>query len=229
MKSIFVVDAVNFLFRSYYAIGPMTNLKGESTGGLYGFIRSIFKLMKDFSPTHFVAVFDGPQGSHHRKEIYSDYKIHRKPMPDDLYAQLEKAIEFCKLAGIPYLSIPKVEADDVMGSIAKWGEKNGTEIFLCTSDKDLCQLVSDHVFVINPHKGNLLMNREKVKEHFEVFPEQIVDLLALMGDSSDNIPGIEGVGPKTASQLLQEFGSLDEIFANTEKLSEKKTGSYCKR
>ncbi|HSX12426.1 MAG TPA: DNA polymerase I [Rhabdochlamydiaceae bacterium] len=222
MKSIYVVDAVNFLFRSYYAIGPMTNLKGASTGALFGFIRSIFKIIKDFSPTHLVAVFDGPQSSQHRKDIYSDYKIHRKAMPDDLYAQLEKAIEFCHLAGIPCLSIPKVEADDVMGSITKWGEKKGTDIYLCTSDKDLCQLVSDHVFVINPHKGNLLIDKEKVKELYGVFPEQMVDLLALMGDSSDNIPGIEGIGPKTAAQLLHEHGSLDRILENAHNFKEKK-------
>lgn len=221
-KSIYVVDAVNFLFRSYYAIGPMTNLKGESTGALFGFIRSIFKIIKDFSPTHLVAVFDGPQGSHSRKEIYSDYKIHRKAMPDDLYAQLEKAHEFCALAGIPYLSIPKVEADDVMGSIAKWGEQEGADVYLCTSDKDLCQLVSDHVFVINAHKGNLLVDRNKVKELYGVLPEQMIDLLALMGDSSDNIPGIEGIGPKTATQLLQEFGSLEKILENAAEFKEKK-------
>ncbi|HSX03897.1 MAG TPA: DNA polymerase I [Rhabdochlamydiaceae bacterium] len=222
MKSIYVVDAVNFLFRSYYAIGPMSNLKGEATGGLYGFIRSIFKLIKDFSPTHFVAVFDGPQSTHHRKSIYSDYKIHRTSMPPDLYTQLERAIEFCELAGIPYLSIPKVEADDVMGSIAKWGQQEGAHVYLCTSDKDLCQFVSDDVSVINPHKGNLLIDREKVKELFGVNPEQIVDLLSLMGDSSDNIPGIEGIGPKTATQLLQEFGSLDMILENAKNFKDKK-------
>lgn len=222
MKSIYVVDAVNFLFRSYYAIGPMTNLKGESTNGLYGFIRSIFKIIKDYSPVHFVAVFDGPQSTHHRKGMYSDYKIHRKAMPEDLYLQLERAIEFCELAGIPYLSIPKVEADDVMGSISKWAEKKGTDVFLCTSDKDLCQLVSDHVFVINPHKNNLLIDKHKVKELFGVTPEQMVDLLSMMGDASDNIPGIEGIGSKTAVQLLEEFGSLDEILAHPEKLKGKK-------
>lgn len=222
MKSIYLIDAMNFLFRAYYAIGPITNLKGESTGALFGFIRSLLKIIKELSPTHLVAVFDGPQGSHSRKELFSDYKIHRKEMPDDLYSQLGRAIEFCTLAGIPHLEIPKVEADDVMGSIAKWAEKQNITVYLYTSDKDLCQLISDHVFIINPHKGDLLIDKEKVKELFGVAPEQMIDLLALMGDSSDNIPGIEGIGPKTAVQLLQEFGSLNEILEKADTLPPKK-------
>lgn len=222
MKKIYVLDAVNFLFRSYYAIGPITNPKGESTNALYGFIRSVFKIIKDFSPEYLVAVFDGPQSTQGRKALFSEYKMHRKKMPDDLYPQLEKAELFCKLAHIPFLAVPGVEADDVMGSIANWGTQQNFQTFLCTSDKDLCQLVSDQVFVINVSKDNLLMDREKVKETFGVAPDQIVDLLALMGDSSDNIPGIEGIGPKTASSLLQDFGSLDGILAGVEKITGKK-------
>ena len=222
MNKIFIVDAVNFLFRSYYAIGPMTNAKGESTNALFGFIRSIYKLINEYSPDYFIAVFDGPDNKKSRTEIYSEYKSHREGMPEDLFPQLEKAHEFCEIAGIPYLSITGVEADDTMGSIAKWMEKRGIKVYLCTSDKDLCQLVSDHVFIINPHKNNLLIDRAKVKELFDVYPEQIVDYLAMMGDASDNIPGLEGFGPKTASALLNEFGSLDEILNHPEKLSGKK-------
>ncbi len=219
MNKIFIVDAVNFLFRSYYAIGPMTNAKGESTNALFGFIRSIYKLINEYSPDYFIAVFDGPDNKKSRTEIYSEYKSHREGMPEDLFPQLEKAHEFCEIAGIPYLSITGVEADDTMGSIAKWMEKRGIKVYLCSSDKDLCQLVSDHVFVINPHKDNLLIDKNKVKELFDVYPEQIVDYLAMMGDASDNIPGLEGFGPKTASALLNEFGSLDEILNHPEKLS----------
>ncbi len=222
MKEIYVLDAVNFLYRSYYAIGPMTNPKGESTNALYGFIRSIFKIIKECSPKDLVAVFDGPDNKKSRTELYSDYKIHRAGMPEDLVPQLQWALEFCEMAGIPYLSVPGVEADDVMGSIAKWGEKNGATIYLCSSDKDLCQLVSDSIFVLNIHKDNLLMDRTKVKEKFGVFPEQIIDLLAMMGDTSDNIPGLPGIGPKTAATLLNEFGSLQSIYSNLEKLKGKK-------
>ncbi len=222
MDKIYIVDAVNFLFRSYYAIGPMTNPKGESTNALYGFIRSIFKLINDFSPDYFIAVFDGPDNKKSRTEIYSEYKSHRVGMPEDLFPQLDRALQFCEIAGIPYLSVPGVEADDTMGSVACWMEKKGVQVFLCTSDKDLCQLVTEHVHVINPHKENLRIDRDKVKELFGVFPEQMIDLLAMMGDASDNIPGLEGFGPKTASALLNEFGTLEAILNHPEKLTGKK-------
>lgn len=200
----------------------MTNSNGESTNALYGFIRSIFKLINEFSPDYFVAVFDGPDNKKSRTEIYSEYKSHRTGMPEDLFPQLEQALQFCEIAGIPHIAVPGVEADDTMGSIARWMEKKGVEVFLCSSDKDLCQLVSEHIFIINPHKDNLLMDREKVKELFGVTPEQMVDLLAMVGDASDNIPGLEGFGPKTAAALLNEFGTLEKILAHPEKLSGKK-------
>lgn len=200
----------------------MTNPKGESTGALYGFIRSIFKIIKEFTPGHLIAVFDGPQSTKSRKEIYSDYKIHRTGMPDDLYQQLEQAQYFCEIAGIPYLAVPNVEADDVIGSIAKWTDDKQTETYLCSSDKDLAQLVTDHVFVLNIHKNNLIMDRAKVKETFGVFPEQIVDLLAMMGDASDNIPGLGGIGPKTAAELLNQYGTLNAILENPDQLKGKK-------
>jgi DNA polymerase-1 len=222
VKKIYIVDAVNFLFRSYYAIGPMTNSKGESTNALYGFIRSIFKLINEFSPDYFVAVFDGPENKKSRTEIYSEYKSHRLGMPEDLFLQLEQALHFCEIAGIPHITVPGVEADDTIGSIARWMEKKEVQVFLCSSDKDLCQLVSERIFIINPHKDNLFIDREKVKEIFGVAPEQIVDLLAIVGDASDNIPGLEGFGPKTAVALLNEFGTLEKILAHPEKLSGKK-------
>ena len=137
-------------------------------------------------------------------------------MPEDLFPQLERALTFCEIAGIPFLSIPGVEADDTMGSIAQWAEKKGADVFLCSSDKDLCQLVSDHIFVINAHKDNLLIDRTEVKKIFGVTPEQMIDFLAIMGDTSDNIPGLPGFGPKTAASLLEKYGSLDEIIAHAE-------------
>lgn len=218
MKKIFIVDAVNILFRSYYAIGPMTNPKGESTNALFGFIRSINKMIKDFSPDYFIAVFDGPESKKKRIEIYKEYKSNRAKMPEDLFLQLERAILFCSLAGIPHLAIPGVEADDTIGTIARWAEQKGKEVYIASSDKDLCQLVSNHVFVINVHKENLRIDREKVKELFGVTPEQIVDLLAIMGDASDNIPGLEGFGAKTAVALLNEFGTLENILEHPEKV-----------
>lgn len=222
MNKIYIIDAVNLLFRAYYAISPMTNLKGESTHALYGFIRSVYKLMKDFSPDYVICVFDGPDNKKSRIKIYSEYKSHRTSMPLDLVEQLQRALYFCEIAGIPSLSIEGIEADDTMGSIAKWAEKEGSEVFICSSDKDLCQLISDKIHIIHLHKDNLLIDEQKVKDQYGVEPSKIVDFLAITGDTSDNIPGLEGFGPKTASLLLNQYGSLEEILANSSKIKGKK-------
>lgn len=222
MDKIYLIDAVNYLYRSYFAITSMTNKKGESTNALFGFIRSFYKLIKEFSPNHIVAVFDGPESTKARKALYKEYKGTRGKMPEDLFPQLERAIEWCEIAGIPYLSVPEVEADDTIGSIARWAEKKHAEVFICTSDKDFGQLVSDHIKILNTFKDNLVLDRKGIKETFGVYPEQMTDYLGMMGDASDNIPGLEGFGPKTASSLLTEFGTLDHILSHPEKVSGQK-------
>jgi DNA polymerase-1 len=216
MKTLYLVDAVNFLFRSYYAIGPMTNHQGVSTNALFGFVRSMYKIIADFSPDYLVAIFDGPDNKKARTEMYADYKKHRKAMPEDLVPQLMRSLEWCELAGIPSLSIPEVEADDTIGSIARWAEKQEITTYICSSDKDLCQLVSDKIFLIHPHKENALIDKKAVEDIYGITPEQMVDYLAITGDASDNIPGLEGFGPKTAASLLQKFRTLDHILAHPE-------------
>ncbi len=222
MEKIYIFDAVNYLFRSYYAIGPMLNDKGQSTSALFGFIRSVQKLIRDFAPSHFVCVFDGPDNKKNRKAVYAEYKMHRKGAPEDLFPQFELAFQYCKLAGIPVLCIEGVEADDTMATIALWAQDQGAKSFLCSSDKDLMQLINDKIFMLQLHKENLIIDAEKVRELFGVRPDQMLDLLAIMGDSSDNIPGLEGFGPKTAASLLQEFGTLDYILAHPEKVKGEK-------
>ncbi len=222
MKNLYILDAVSFLFRSYYAIRGMTNQEGQSTGALYGFIRSVQKIIKDFAPESIVAVFDGPNNKASRVKIYEEYKSHREGMPEDLVYQLEWAHQFCKMEGIPYLSEEGVEADDLIGAIARWAEKKDIEVFICSSDKDLCQLVSDRIFMLNTHKDNLLVDRKKVEELHGVKPEQIVDYLAIMGDKSDNIPGIPGFGPKTAASLLQEYGTLENMLGSLDTMQNQK-------
>ena len=222
MDTIYVIDAVNFLFRSYYAIGSMTNDLGQSTNALFGFIRSVQKIIRDFAPGHLVCVFDGPENKKSRQAIYADYKAHREGAPEDLFPQFDWAAKYCELAGIPALCIDGVEADDTMASIAVWAEKKGAKVFLCSSDKDLMQLVNDQVLILHAHKDNLIINAQKVEELFGVRPTQMLDLLAIMGDTSDNIPGLEGFGPKTAASLLQEFGTLDEILLHPEKVKGEK-------
>lgn len=218
MKSLYVVDASGVLYRSYFAMTNMTNGKGESTNALFGFVRAIFKLIKDFGPDGLVSVFDGPNNAKKRLEIYPQYKEHRLEMPSDLRHQILWAHKFCELYGIPMLNIPEVEADDTMGSIAVWGKSMEMDVFLCTSDKDMCQLVNGHVKIIHTHKDNLIIGADQVLEQFGVTPAQIVDYLAITGDASDNVPGLSGFGPKTAASLLKEFGTLDYILEHPEKV-----------
>jgi DNA polymerase-1 len=222
MNKIYILDAVNYLFRSYYAIGPMLNDKGQSTSALFGFIRTVQKLIRDFSPDHLVCVFDGPDNKKSRQSVYADYKMHRKGAPEDLFPQFDLAYEYCKLAGISTLCVEGVEADDTMAAVAIWAKKKGAKTVLCSSDKDLMQLVDDEIQIIHLHKDNLVVDAAKVKELFGVRPDQMLDLLSIMGDASDNIPGLEGFGPKTAASLLQEFGTLDAILAHPEKVKGEK-------
>jgi len=222
MSKLFIIDASGFLYRSYHAITNMTNPAGESTNALFGFIRSILKLKKDFSPSHIVAVFDGPNSTSTRKAIYSDYKANRSAMPEDLRHQIQWTRDFCEISGIPLLNVPDVEADDTMGSVALWASENFEEVFLCTADKDMAQLVGGGVKLLNTHKDNLIMDAIGVKEKFGVPPCKIIDFLAITGDSSDNVPGLPGFGPKTAVALLQEFESLEDILANPTKIPGKK-------
>ena len=216
LKKLYIVDAVNYLFRSYFAIRGMSTPDGKSTNALYGFVRSMQKLIKDFSVEHLVAVFDGPDNKKSRLKLYPDYKGHRASMPEDLFPQLDLAYSFCDYEGMPHLTLPGVEADDTIASIARWAEAKGIEVFVCSSDKDLCQLISKHIRMINTSKNNLLIDAAKVREIYGVTPAQMNDYLAIVGDSSDNVPGIAGFGPKTAAALLQEHGDLETILANPE-------------
>lgn len=222
MEKLFLIDASGYLYRSYFAIRQMTNSKGESTNALFGFIRSLLKLIKDFQPTHMAAVFDGPSNARSRSLIYADYKAHRAATPKDLIQQIEWAKQFCKLMGIHTLSLEGIEADDTLGSIAVWAQEQGALVYLCTSDKDMCQVVSDHIFILNTFKENQIIGKKEVEEHYGVRPDQIVDYLAITGDASDNVPGISGFGPKTAGELLQQFGSLQEILNNPQLIKGKK-------
>jgi len=219
---LFIVDASGYLYRSYHAIGNMTNQKGESTNALFGFIRSLLKLKKDFSPEHLVAVFDGPDNTKKRKALYPEYKANRSKMPEDLRYQIQSAQKFCRLAGIPYLNIPEVEADDTMASVALWGKEQYPAIYLCTGDKDMAQMVDETVKLLNTFKENLVLGPKEVEETYGVPPDKIVDLLAITGDSSDNIPGLPGFGPKTAVSLIGSFGSLEEVLAHPEQVPGKK-------
>lgn len=222
MESLYIIDASGFLYRSYFAIRNMTNARGESTNALFGFIRSVMKLIKDFHPSYLVAVFDGPNNGIGRQKLYPDYKAHRSSMPPDLRYQIDWARQFCELIGIPFLNIPNVEADDTMGSIAVWAAEKGTKVYLCTSDKDMNQLVSDYISILNTHKDNLIMGPKEVEENYGVTPKQMIDYLAIIGDTSDNIPGLSGFGPKTAEAVLKQYGTLENLLGSSADFTGKK-------
>ena len=228
MKKIYIVDVSGYLYSSYFAIRNMTNSKGESTNALYGFIRGMLKLIKDFQPTHLVAIFDGPHNGKKREAIYPDYKAHRSATPEDLPYQISWAHEFCALMGIPSLNIPEVEADDTMGAVAVWAEKQKADSYICTSDKDMCQLVNDHIFLLNTRKDNLIIDAKEVQKIHGVLPSQIVDLLSMTGDTSDNIPGLPGIGPKTAITFLQQFGTLENMLEHPEQITADKKRAIVK-
>lgn len=222
MKTLYILDAAGYIYRSYFAIRNMTNSKGESTNALFGFVRSVLKFLKDFKPEHTIAIFDGKDNARGRTAIYPAYKAHRQTMPPDLLHQIQWAKEFCGLIGLSVLDHEGVEADDTIGSIALYAAEKNTQVFICSTDKDLCQLVSPHISMIDTYKDNQIIGIEEVQQKFGVPPGLIVDYLALLGDASDNIPGVPGIGPKTAADLLNQWGSLEGLFLNVEAVSGKK-------
>lgn len=222
MESLFLLDASGFIYRSYFAIQGMSSRQGEATNALYGFIRSFFKLQHEFQFKHCCAIFDGEHSKQARTKLYSAYKAHREVTPPDLIMQMLEAEQFCHLMGIPTLALKGVEADDSIASVVEWGKHHAKKIFICTQDKDMAQLVDDKVNLLNQHKENLIIDPKKVEEIWGVRPDQIGDYLAIIGDSSDNIPGISGFGPKTAVQLLKQYGTLEKILAHAHEIGGKK-------
>jgi DNA polymerase-1 len=202
----------------------MSNSKGVATNGLYGFIRSILNIKKDFNPDYMAIVFDGPKNKASRLAIYPEYKAHREKAPDDLYPQIALAKEFCTAFNLPIIEVDGVEADDGIGAVARFAKSKHVTSYLCSSDKDLCQLIDDHTFIVHTYKDNQIIDKDEVVKRYGVRADQFIDYLAITGDSSDNIPGIKGMGPKTAEKLLSEFGSLTNLLNNTKALANKKQG-----
>jgi len=222
MDDLFLIDVSGFIYRAYFAIQGMSSRQGEATAALFGFIRSYFKLTTQFQPKHLVAIFDGPKSKESRTKLYAAYKAHRQVTPPDLIAQILEAEQFCHLMGIPTLSLPGVEADDTIASCVAWARPHAQKIYVCTSDKDLAQLVDAKVNLLNQFKENLIIDEAKAAEQWGVPPSQMVDYLAIVGDTSDNIPGISGFGPKTTVELLKKYGSLEKILAAAHEIGGKK-------
>ena len=213
-----LVDGSSYLFRAYHALPALTNSKGLNTGAAKGVIGMIRKLVSDYAGDQVVVVFDA-KGPTFRNEIYSEYKANRPPMPEELREQIEPIHNAIRAMGLPLICIGGVEADDVIGTLSVQAAANAREVVISTGDKDMAQLVNDHVTLINT-MNNTAMDCDGVVEKFGVPPELIIDLLALMGDKVDNIPGVAGVGEKTATALLQHLGGLDSIYAQLDAVAE---------
>jgi DNA polymerase-1 len=207
-----LVDGSSYVYRAFHALPPLTNSRGEPTGALLGVLNMLLKFLKDFQPRRIAVVFDAP-GRTFRDDLFAEYKAHRPAMPDDLRAQIEPLLKIISAQGLPLLRIAGVEADDVIGTLARRAAQAGDTVLISTGDKDMAQLVDGSVTLINT-MNNAVLDRDGVKTKFDVYPEQIIDYLALVGDSSDNIPGIDKVGPKTGAKLLQQYGSLDELVSH---------------
>jgi DNA polymerase-1 len=214
-----LVDASSYLYRAFHALPALSNSRGEPTGAVLGVLNMLAKFLKECRPKRIALVFDAP-GRTFRDDLFAEYKAHRTPMSDDLRAQVEPLLTILRAQGLPLLRIPGVEADDVIGTLACRAARAGQSVLISTGDKDMAQLVDGSITLINT-MSNTVLDRAGVKAKFDVFPEQIIDYLALVGDSSDNIPGIEKVGPKTAAKLLNQYGTLDNLIRHGQEVSGK--------
>ena len=215
MPRLFVLDAMGLAYRAYYAFiaRPLVNSRGENTSAIFGFANTVLRIRRQEKPDHWALAWDGP-GPTWRHERFPDYKAQRKPTPEDLLAQLEPIETLAQALGLPVLEIPGMEADDVMATLAVRGARDGLEVVLVTGDKDMLQVVGGPVRVLVPQSREAYewVDADAVRAKWGVGPEHIRDMLALMGDASDNIPGVPGVGEKTARELMERFGSLDAIY-----------------
>ena len=218
-KRLILVDGSSFLFRAYHGVPPLTNAQGEPTNAIYGVTNMLRKLIADYQSDYVTVVFDAP-GKTFRNDLYQDYKAHRPPMPDDLRVQIEPLHHLIRAMGLPLIMEADVEADDVLGALAQHAAAQGFNVVISTGDKDMAQLVTEQITLENT-MTNTRMDIQGVIDKFGVKPEQIIDYLALMGDTSDNIPGIPKVGPKTAAKWLQQYETLENLVANAGEISGK--------
>ena len=214
-----LVDGSSYLYRAFHALPPLTNSRDQPTGAVYGVVNMLKRLLKDYRPEHVAVVFDA-RGRTFRDEMFEHYKANRPPMPEELAVQIDPLHAIVRALGFPVLQVPGVEADDVIGTLARQADARGEPVLISTGDKDMAQLVEGGVTLVNT-MSNTTLDRDGVVEKFGVPPERIVDDLALVGDSSDNIPGVPKVGPKTAAKWLNEYGSLDALIEQADSVKGK--------
>ncbi len=218
-KSLILVDGSSYLYRAFFALPPLNTAQGQPTGAVYGVVNMLRRLIKDYQPELMAVVFDA-KGKTFRDELFEEYKAHRPPMPDEMRSQIEPLHQTVQAMGIPILIIDGVEADDVIGTLATQARQKGVPTIISTGDKDMAQLVDNKITLINT-MTNTTLDHDGVVEKFGIPPQNIIDYLALVGDSSDNIPGVPKVGPKTAVKWLLEYGSVDGVIAHADEIKGK--------
>ncbi|CAL4322693.1 DNA polymerase I [Buchnera aphidicola (Chaitophorus sp. 3695)] len=215
-KIVIIIDGTNYLYRAYFTFKKFKNKNGQPTGAIYGMLLMLRKIFYEYQPKKIIIVFDHKKQTF-RKKIYEKYKSNRVKIPEDLKNQIKKIIKIIKYMGITVLQIPGIEADDIIGTVAKNQSKIEKRILILTNDKDLTQLINSKIQILN-HQNKIITKKEVIKK-FGIKPKLIKYLLAIAGDQSDNIPGIPGIGIKTAQKILKKFKSLKEIYKNLKKLS----------
>ncbi len=222
-KPLVLVDGSSYLYRAFHAMPSLSNSRGEATGAAYGVINMLRRLLNDYDPEHVAVVFDA-KGKTFRDEMFPEYKANRPSMPDELRGQIAPIHAMVEAMGFPLLMVEGVEADDVIGTLARQAEAQGMRVLISTGDKDMAQLVDSHITLVNT-MTDTLMDEAGVNEKFGVSPDQIIDYLALIGDTSDNVPGVPKVGPKTAAKWLQAYGTLEAIISHADEIKGK-VGEY---
>ena len=226
-KKLFLLDAYALIYRAYFAFSknPRVNSKGQNTSAAFGFTNVLIDVIKNEKPTHLAVVFDPPGGSTQRQADFEAYKAHREEMPEDIRSMIQPIKKIVEAFNVPLLEVNGFEADDVIGTMAKIAERKGYTTYMMTPDKDYAQLVSENIFMFKPGRGGNppeILGVPEVCEKFEVEnPLQVIDILGLWGDAADNIPGIPGIGEKTAKLLIKKYGSMEAIFENVDDLKGK--------
>ena len=230
MKKLFLLDAYALIFRAHYAFirRPVTTSKGFDTSAIFGFTKSLQEVLKKEQPTHIAVAFDPPGGSF-RRRLYEQYKANREQTPEQIVAAVPVIKEIIRAYKIPIFEIPDYEADDVIGAVAKYAEKQGFQVYMMTPDKDYGQLVSENIFMYKPKRSSNdteILGVDEICEQYGIqSPEQVIDILALCGDAADNVPGAPSIGEKTASQLVGAYGNIDGIYRNIDQLKGKQKES----
>ena len=217
---LFLIDGSSYIYRAYFAVGRLSTSSGFPTNAIFGFCNMLLKVIKDYKPDHMAVVFD-VKGPTFRHEIYDQYKANRPAMPDDLVPQIPYIKKVVDGFNIPVLEMTGFEADDIIGTIAKESEKKGVEVVIVTGDKDMLQLITEDTITLDTMKDKKCGTREVI-DRFGVEPSRLVEIMGLAGDVSDNIPGVPGIGEKTAIELIKEFGTIENLLNNVDKVAGKR-------